>query len=92
MVEQFIQCIGLYPTGTLVELNTGEVGLVIAQNRVRRLRPKVMLILGTDKVSYGVYPTLDLIETPVDDNGKLVEILRPLAPGSYGINASDFYL
>ena len=92
MVEQFIQCIGLYPTGTLVELNTGEVGLVIAQNRVRRLRPKVMLILGTDKVSYGVYPTLDLIESPVDDNGKPVEILRPLAPGSYGINASDFYL
>ena len=92
MVEQFIQCIGLYPTGTLVELNTGEVGLVIAQNRVRRLRPKVMLILDKDKVSYGIYPTLDLIEDPVDDDGILVEIRRPLAPGSYGINASDFYL
>ena len=92
MVEQFIQCIGLYPTGTLVELNTGEVGLVIAQNRVRRLRPKVMLILGKDKVSYGIYPTLDLIDNPVDDDGKLVEISRPLAPGSYGIDTSDFYL
>lgn len=92
MVEQFIQCIGLYPTGTLVELNTGEVGLVISQNRVRRLRPRIMLILDKEKVSYGVYPTLDLIQDPVDDDGKLVEISRPLAPGSYGINASDFYL
>ena len=49
MVEQFIQCIGLYPTGTLVELSTNEVGLVLSQNRVRRLRPKVMLVLDSEK-------------------------------------------
>jgi len=92
MVEQFIQCIGLYPTGTLVELNTGEIGIVIAQNRLRRLRPKIMLILDKEKVSYGIYPTLDLIEDPVDDDGEQIAVSRPLAPGSYGINASDFYL
>ena len=92
MVEQFIQCIRLYPTGTLVELNTNKIDLVITQNHVRRLRPKVMLILNKNKVSYGIYPTLDLIDNPVDDDGKLVEISRPLAPGSYGIDASDFYL
>jgi len=92
MVEQFIQCIGIYPTGTVVELNTGEVGIVLAQNRVRRLRPKVMLVLDKDKIVYGFNPTLDLIEDPLDDAGKLIEIRHPLAPGSYGINASDFYL
>ena len=92
MVEQFIQCIGIYPTGTLVELNTGEVGIVLAQNRVRRLRPKVMLVLDKDKIAYGFNPTLDLIEDPLDDAGQLIEIRHPLAPGTYGINASDFYL
>ena len=92
MVEQFIQCIGLYPTGTLVELNTGEVGMVISQNRVRRLRPKIMLVLDSNKVAYEFNPTLDLIEDPVDDEGSLIEIRRPLVPGSYGINTRDFYL
>jgi HD-GYP domain-containing protein (c-di-GMP phosphodiesterase class II) len=64
MVEQFIQCIGIYPTGTLVELNTGEVGLVLSQNRVRRLRPTIMLVLDKDKVAYEFNPTLDLIDDP----------------------------
>jgi HD-GYP domain-containing protein (c-di-GMP phosphodiesterase class II) len=92
MVEQFIQCIGVYPAGTLVELNTGEVGMVLAQNRVRRLRPKVMLVLDNDRAPYEFSPTLDLIDDPVDANGNPIEIREALAPGAYGIHASDFYL
>ncbi len=92
MVEQFIQCIGLYPTGTLVELSTNEVGLVLSQNRIRRLRPKIMLVLDSNKIAYEFNPTIDLIEDPVDDQGNMIEIKRPLAPGTYGISAEDFYL
>jgi len=92
IVEQFIQCVGLYPTGTLVELSNGEVGLVLAQNRVRRLRPRVMLVLRQDKSAYDFNPILDLIEDPVDENGALIEIRQPLPPGSYGISAADYYL
>ncbi len=92
MVEQFIQCIGVFPAGTLVELSSGEVGIVIAQNRVRRLRPKIMLVLDRNKVAYEFNPTLDLIQEPLDADGRPVEIRQPLAPGSYGIRASDFYL
>ena len=39
LVEQFIQCVGVYPVGSAVELNSGEVGIVIAQNPLRRLQP-----------------------------------------------------
>ncbi len=92
MVEQFIQCIGLYPTGTLVELSTGEVGLVLSQNRVRRLKPTIMLVLDSRKKAYEFNPTLDLINDPEDDDGTIIEIKQPLAPGTYGINASEFYL
>ncbi len=35
LVEQFIQCIGIYPVGSAVELSSGEIGIVIAQNLVR---------------------------------------------------------
>ncbi len=92
MVEQFIQCIGVFPAGTLVELSTGEVGLVIAQNRVRRLKPRVMLVLDSNKVAYEFNPVIDLIENPVDSDGSPVEIRRPLVPGCYGIYPGDFYL
>lgn len=93
MVEQFIQCIGLFPTGTLIELTTGEVGIVISQNRVRRLRPRVMLVLDKDKIAYEFNPVIDLIEESDDDESdEKIEILRPLATGSYGIDISDYYL
>ncbi len=92
MVEQFIQCIGLYPTGTLVELTTGEVGVVLAQNRVRRLRPQVLVLLDENKYAYDTQPVIDLIEEPEDGNGNLIEILRPLPAGAYGINVGDYYL
>jgi len=92
MVEQFIQCIGLFPTGTLVELSTGEVGIVISQNRVRRLRPKVMLVLDKDKVAFDFNPVIDLIEGSEDESDEKVEILHPLTAGSYGIYVSDYYL
>ena len=49
LVEQFIQCIGLYPVGSAVELNTGEIGIVVTQNPARRLQPSVMLVLDRNR-------------------------------------------
>ena len=60
MVEQFIQTVGLYPTGTLVELNTGEVAVVTAISGLKRLRPTVILILDENKQPYEEFRTIDL--------------------------------
>ncbi|WJW75423.1 HD-GYP domain-containing protein [Thiohalobacter sp. IOR34] len=92
MIEQFIQCLGVFPVGTLVELSTGEVGIVFAQNRVRRLRPKIVLVLDGDKVALDFNPVLDLIENPLDSDGRPIEIRRALEPGAYGVEPQDFYL
>ncbi|MCR4347165.1 MAG: HD-GYP domain-containing protein [Sulfuricaulis sp.] len=89
LVEQFIQCLGVYPTGSLVELVSGEVGIVIAQNRVRRLRPKIMMILDHNKVALKNFETIDLDrETP----GKNLEIANVLPPGTHGIDPKEYYL
>jgi HD-GYP domain-containing protein (c-di-GMP phosphodiesterase class II) len=92
LVEQFIQCIGAYPTGTIVELSTGEIGIVVAQNRVRRLRPQVMLILDAEKRDLSSGPTLDLLTQTTNEQGEPLEIIKALAPGSHGIDPSEFYL
>lgn len=92
MVEQFIQSVGAFPTGSLVELNTGEVGIVIEQNRLRRLKPKVMLVLGRDGQPLADFRTVDLmIENQLHDPGQL-HIARPLPPGSHGIDPEEYYL
>ena len=92
LVDQFVQCIGLYPVGTLVELNTGEVGVVIAQNRIRRLKPRVMILLGPDKRPNPYPPSLDLLYDPATATGEPYVISRALPPGSYGVEPSEFYL
>lgn len=92
VVDQFIQCIGLYPVGTLVELNSGEVAVVIEQNRVRRMKPKVMVLLGPDKSPNKYPPTLDLITEPQVNEELVYRIVRALPPGAHGIDPREFYL
>ena len=91
-VDQFIQCIGIYPVGTLVEMNSGEVAVVIAQNRIRRLKPRVMMLLGPDKLPNSYPHTVDLIYDPPNAAGQTYAILKALPPGAFGIEPSEYYL
>ncbi|MDH5275603.1 MAG: HD-GYP domain-containing protein [Gammaproteobacteria bacterium] len=93
IVERFIQVVGIFPTASLAELNTGEVGIVVEQNPVRRLRPKVMVILDSGKTLRSSYPVIDLSEMPADTNHPdAVWIVRGLEPGAYGIDPREYYL
>lgn len=85
LVEQFIQCMGIYPIGSVVELNTGEIGVVINMNRTRRLRPCVALVLKNNYMPYPV-PRLFDLATHRTNNGRTCEIERVLDPGAHGID------
>lgn len=90
LVEQFIQCMGIYPIGSIVEMSTGSVGVVITVNRERRLRPKVALVLDSQKHPYPVVTVLDLFQTMRDNSGTVLEIRRVLPAGSFGISANTY--
>lgn len=107
LVVEFIRAIGLYPTGTLVELSTGEVAVVVEQNFERRLKPKVIVVLDAFKNPLDEYLLLDLSEDDkrkqaLLDSGKKtryeiekIEIARDLEPGSYDVDIAgirDHYL
>lgn len=104
---EFIRAIGLYPTGTLVELNTGEVGVVVEQNFERRLKPKVMVVLDACKHHISNPVLIDLAEDDkrkqaLIDAGKKtlseaekIEISQDLEPGSFDVDVAairDQYL
>ncbi len=92
LIEQFIQCIGVYPVGSLVELTTGEVGVVLSQNRVRRLRPEIMLILDEHKKPIESGAVIDLMKELSDSSENPLEIKDALEPGAYGIDTREFFL
>ncbi|MDO6426274.1 HD-GYP domain-containing protein [Thalassotalea sp. 1_MG-2023] len=43
LVTKFIQCMGVYPVGTLVELNSGKIAIVEEKNAKDLLNPKVKI-------------------------------------------------
>lgn len=85
MIEAFIRMMGIYPPGTLVELNTGEIGLVIATHPGKKLKPRVEILLNHDKLPQIPY-IIDLSNDPVDGDGHLYTIERPLPDGAHGVS------
>lgn len=47
LVQRFIQCVGIYPVGTLVLLDSGMLALVVQANPAQLLRPTVRLLLDS---------------------------------------------
>ncbi|MGH8279126.1 MAG: HD-GYP domain-containing protein [Gammaproteobacteria bacterium] len=92
VVEQFMQVVGVFPTGSLVELNNGSVAVVIAQNETRRLRPRIMLILDEHKQRLQQFSTMDLMfDSHLSGTDKLM-IEKCLEPGAYGVDPEELYL
>ena len=91
LVEQFVQAIGLFPTGSVVELSTGEVGIVVAQNPTRRLKPRVVVVLNADKTPRTELVTIDLQKYTKNEEQQ-VWIKQELPAGAHGIDADALYL
>ncbi|MEZ5571334.1 MAG: HD-GYP domain-containing protein [Halioglobus sp.] len=91
LVESFIQAIGIYPAGTLVELSSGEVGVVVAEYRTRRLRPKVMVLLDANKNKLPRSKLIDLQDYS-GTSGASLSIKTSLEPEAYGIDLTTVSL
>lgn len=90
MVEEFIKAIGVYPTGTVVELSTAEVAIVSEHNDNRRLRPKVMVVLDHDKRPYPNQKMMDLNNQNESDASLEIKIVRGLPKGAHDIDPALF--
>jgi cyclic di-GMP phosphodiesterase len=92
LVEQFIRCIGIFPVGSLVELNTGEVAVVIAQNLTRRLLPRVMVIRDGKGNPVLPHKLLDLAREPKATKDEPYRILGTLEYGAVPFDADELFL
>ena len=93
LVDYFIRAIGVFPVGSIVELNTGEVGVVLSQSDDSRLKPKLMLILEANKQPREHLVIIDLSNQQVESHQPLQWWITKELPGNaYGIDPQKYFL
>ena len=84
LVQQFIRCLGIYPIGTLVELDSGNIAIVIEQGEKDLLSPTVKVIYNNKKKGLVPVSILDLSKTAD-------RIIKSVSPQTYQIDMAAFY-
>lgn len=70
LVEQFVQCIGIYPVGSLVKLNNEKIAMVLKQHPVQSNKPLVKVFYS---VRGGHYLSPTEIDLAASSNGIKIE-------------------
>lgn len=91
LVEEFIQAIGIYPTGSLVELSNSSVAVVVEQPEQAKLRPRVAVIKDNTQYIFNKPKMLDLIKAPNDEFGLPLRIKRSLKSTASDIDAHQLH-
>jgi len=86
LVEQFVNCIGIYPIGTLVKLSSGKLGLISRLNKSRPLQPFVRVFYNTRLNQAIAMEELDLSQPKLND-----QIDCCIKPDEFNINLLGFF-
>jgi HD-GYP domain-containing protein (c-di-GMP phosphodiesterase class II) len=83
LVQHFIRCLGIYPTGSLVQLESGLVGIVLDQGE-NILHPKLRIIYHSTKNRYEKVRDVDMAKMAND------HIARAISPADYKLDLTHF--
>ena len=86
LMQLFIKTIGIYPVGSVVELLSGHIGIVIKLNESHRLQPVVMLIMNRDKEYYPKRKMINLASSMWEDEEARPKIRRILDAKEFNID------
>ncbi len=70
--QAFVKCIGIYPTGALVKLKSGRVGVVVEQSENSLLTPKVKIFFSIKSNTYISPELVDLAK--LEGHDKIVSL------------------
>jgi putative nucleotidyltransferase with HDIG domain len=73
-VQQFIQCVGVYPVGSCVLLNSGEAGIVSQLNEDQPVSPKLILVRDANLCTMSP-KTIDLKEQATKPIRKIIAVV-----------------
>lgn len=90
LAVEFIRMIGVYPPGSIVELENGEVGIVVANQKASKLKPVVLLVRDSTKQPITPYRQINLANHLKDSSGEVYKIAHEVPDGTYSIVMSEF--
>jgi hypothetical protein len=85
MVHHFIRCIGIYPVGSAVLLDSGRIGVVIEANETDQRLPLLKIVYHTKFRTFIKVERLDLSKPNVQDR-----ITKAVDPHDYQIRIGEF--
>ncbi len=88
LVILFIDSVGIFPPGSIVEMVNKEVGIVLA-NTSDKLRPRVIMILDS-LGEPSMQRIVDLSRLETDNEGNIYQIKTTHRDGAFGISVNDF--
>ena len=93
LLKAFINMLGVYPVGTLVELNTREIGLV-SENPEQSdgMHPLVTILIPAGEQGYNRGETVDLSERETSDGRYKRSVLKTYNPALFGVQPSEFII
>ncbi len=92
IVKAFINLTGIYPVGTVVVLDTFELGLVLAANSDPAALSRPVIRLLSDALGNPVADVVHCDLTHGDSNGQYLRtIIRTEDPDRYGIRLGDYF-
>ncbi len=86
LIQDFIRCLGAYPIGSLLELNSGAYVMVIGSNPSAKLKPVVMQIRDEDGKFEKPRPLFDLSGYSAEDSATQWGVTDVLDPAALGID------
>jgi HD-GYP domain-containing protein (c-di-GMP phosphodiesterase class II) len=86
LVTQFIEWRGIYPPGSIVEMDNGEVGIVIATNSKYKLRPKVLMVLDELKQKRRSERVIDMSKLDLDATAHTYRIRKAVPNKAFGVD------
>ncbi len=89
LLNKFIECVGVYPIGSIVELTTGESGIIIPSQSNSKLQPIVLVARGGDKQPCKER-WVDLSKDKRPDNGRPYRIRALHSDGTFGLRLAEY--
>lgn len=88
LTQEFMRCVGIYPVGTLVLLESGRLGVVVEPHETSLLTPKVNVFYSTKSQAYIKPETVDLARGM--GFGGADKILRHESPAKWQVDPMRF--
>jgi hypothetical protein len=92
LVEKFIQCVGVYPLGSVVELRSGQIGIVVSSRPNARLFPSIMLIMDEQRKPLEPPKIVNLALFRAELDSDEFEVRRLVDAGRLGIDVRQYVL